>query len=88
MLVYVQYKVNVAENQMDTLKDATRLNKSVTLCFPKGGIRSDHVFLLTTAQVEGKRAQVRVLDKLRRMYATLEVVPPACWHHSQRGPQL
>ena len=36
--MYVQYKVNVSENQVGTLKDAIRLKKGVTLCFPKGGI--------------------------------------------------
>ena len=63
--MYVQYKVNVSENQVDTLKDAIRLKKGVTLCFPKG---SYHVLLLTPteinrldkAQVEGKRAQIRL----------------------------
>ena len=53
--MYVQYKVNVFENQVDTLKDAIRLKKGVTLCFPKGGIRGDHVLLLTP--------QVNRLDK-------------------------
>ena len=38
--MYVQYKVNVTENQVDTLKDAIRLKKGVPLCFPKGGIMS------------------------------------------------
>ena len=65
--MYVQYKVNVSENQVDTLKDAIRLKKGATLCFPKGGIRGDHVLLLTPvqinrldkAQVEGRRAQIR-----------------------------
>ena len=65
--MYSQYKVNVPENQVDTLKDAIRLNKGVTLCFPKGGIRGDEVLLLTPtqtnrldkAQVEGRRAQIR-----------------------------
>ena len=65
--VYVQYKVNVSENQVDTLKDAIRLKKCVTLCFPKGGIRGHHVLLLTPAQinrldkaqVQGKRIQIR-----------------------------
>ena len=36
---------------MDTLKDAIRLRKGGTLCFPKGGIRGDHVLLLTPAQI-------------------------------------
>ena len=45
--MYVQYKVNVSEIQMDTLKDAIRLKKGVTLCFPKCGIRGDRVLLLT-----------------------------------------
>ena len=65
---YIQYKVNVSENQMDTLKDAIRLKKGVTLCFPKGGIRGDRVLLLTPAQinrldkaqVERRRAQIRL----------------------------
>ena len=56
---------------MDTLKDAIRLNKGVTLCFPKGGIRGDHVLLLTPAQinrldkaqVQGKRIQIRLSAK-------------------------
>ena len=68
MIMYVQYKVNVSENQVDTLKDAIRLKKGVTLCFPKGGIRGDHVLLLTPAQinrlekaqVEGKCIQIRL----------------------------
>ena len=49
--MYVQYKVNVSENQVDTLKDAIRLKKGVTLCFPKGGIRGDRVLLLTPAPI-------------------------------------
>ena len=65
--MYVQYKVNVSENQVDTLKDAIRLKKGVTLCFPKGGIGGDHVLLLTSAQinrldkaqVKGKCIQIR-----------------------------
>ena len=44
--VYIQYKVNVSENQADILKDAIRLKKGATLCFPKGG----HV-LLTSVQI-------------------------------------
>ena len=66
--MYVQYKVNVSENQVDTLKVAIRLKKGVTLCFPGGGIRSDHVLLLIPAQinrldkaqVEGRRVQIRL----------------------------
>ena len=49
--MYIQYKVNVSENQVVTLKDAIRLKKGVTLCFLKGGIRGDHVLLLTPAQI-------------------------------------
>ena len=45
--MYVKYKVNISKNQVDTLKDAIR--KGVNLCFPKGGIRADHVLLLTPA---------------------------------------
>ena len=63
--MYVQYKINVSENQVDKLKDAIRLKKGVTLCFPKVGIRGDHVLLLTPAQInrmnraqaEGRRIQ-------------------------------
>ena len=66
--MYVQYKVNVSENQVDTLKDAIRLKKGVTLCFQKGGIRGDHVLLLIPAhitrldkaQAEGGRVQIRM----------------------------
>ena len=66
--MYVQYKVNASENQVDTLKDDIRLKKGVTLCFPKVGIRGDHVLLLTPAQinrldkaqVEGRRVQSRL----------------------------
>ena len=66
--MYVQYKVNVFENQVDTLKDAIRLKKGATLCFPKGGIRGDHVLLLIPeqinrldkAQVEGRRMSISV----------------------------
>ena len=49
--MYIQYKVNVSENHVDTLKYDIRLKKGVTLYFPKGGIRGDHVLLLTPAQV-------------------------------------
>ena len=53
---------------MDTLKDAIRLKKGATLCFPKGGIRGGHVLLLTpvqinrldTAEAEGRRVQIRI----------------------------
>ena len=41
----------MSENQVDTLKDAIRLNKAVTLCFPKGG---DHVLLPTPAQITAR----------------------------------
>ena len=66
--MYVQYKVNVSENPVNTLKDAIRLKKSATLCFPKGGIRGDHVLLLTPvqinrydkAQAEEIRVQIRM----------------------------
>ena len=35
----VQYKVNLSENQVDTLKDAIRLKKGVTLCsVPDSGL--------------------------------------------------
>ena len=69
--MYVQYKVNVSENQVDTLKYAIRLKKCVTLCFPKAGIRGDHVLLLIPAQinrldkaqVQGKRIQIRLSAK-------------------------
>ena len=49
--MYVKYKVNIFENQVNTLKDAIRLKKGATLCFPKGGIRGDHVLLLTPVQI-------------------------------------
>ena len=49
--MYVQYKGNVSENQLDTLNHAIRLKKAVNLYFPKGGIRGDHVLLLTPAQI-------------------------------------
>ena len=66
--MYIQYKVNVYVNQVDTLKDAIRLKKGVTPCFPKGGIRDDYALLLTPVQinrldkvqVEGRRAKIRM----------------------------
>ena len=69
--MYVQYKLKVSENQVDTLKDAIRLKEGVTLCFPKRGIRGDHLLLLTPAQinrldkaqVQGKRIQIRLSAK-------------------------
>ena len=48
--MYVQYKVNVYENQENTLKDAIPLKKGATLCFPKGGIRGEHALLLSPVQ--------------------------------------
>ena len=68
--MYVQYKVNVSENQVDTLKDVIRLKKGVTLCFPKGGIRGDHVQLLTSSKInrlDKVQAEGRVLDRWQRM---------------------
>ena len=60
---YIQYKLNVSENQVDTLKDAIRLEKGVTLCFPKGGIRGDHVLLLTPAPINRlDKAQVNSFE--------------------------
>ena len=66
--MYVQYKLNVCENQVNTLKDAIRLKKGATLCFPKCGIRGDHVLLLSPVQInrldkakaEGRRVQIRM----------------------------
>ena len=63
--------VNVSENQVDTLKDAIRLKKGATHCFPKGGIRGDHVLLLTPAQinrldkalVKGRRAKLHMIPR-------------------------
>ena len=52
--MYVQYKVNVSENQVNTLKDAILLKKGATPCFPKGRIRRDHVLLLTPDQSIGQ----------------------------------
>ena len=49
--MYIQYRVNVSKNQVDTLKDAIRLKKGVILCFPKAGIRGDHVLLPTPVQI-------------------------------------
>ena len=49
--MYVQYKVNVSENQVDTLNDVIRLKKGATLCFPKDGIRGDHILLITPVQI-------------------------------------
>ena len=48
--MYAQYKVNVSENQVDTLKEAIRLKKGVTLCFPPAQVNR-----LDKAQVQGKR---------------------------------
>ena len=51
--MYVQYKVNVSENQMDTLKDAIGFKKGVTL-LPKRWHQLDR------PQTEGRRAQIRM----------------------------
>ena len=80
--MYVQYKVNVSENQVNTLKDALRLKKlsvfqkvvsdviSASLPTPA------QINRLDKAQVEGRRVKkwkgdvhkfVCVLDKWRRM---------------------
>ena len=67
--MYVQYKVNVFENEVDTLQDAIRLKKGATLCFPKGVIRDDHILLLT-------RTQINRLDKAQ--VETIKV--PVCDH--------
>ena len=69
--MFIPYKVNVSESQIDTLKDAIRLKKGVVLNFPKGGIRGDHELLLTPSQVNrldkaqssGKLAHLRLSAK-------------------------
>ena len=65
--MYEQYKVNVSENQVNSLKDAIRFKKGATICFPKGGVRGDHVQLLTPVQIiRFDKAQAegrRVLDR-------------------------
>ena len=57
----VQYKVNVSENQVDTLKDAIRLKKGVTL-FSKRWyqllLTPAQINRLDKAQVQGKRIQI------------------------------
>ena len=57
--MYIQYKVNVSENQVDTLKDAIRLRKGATLCFPKGGIRSCLATYTSTNQSVGQGTRGR-----------------------------
>ena len=60
------------------MKDAIRLKKGVTPCFPKGGIRGDHVLLLTPAQinrldkaqVQEKRIQIRAKQVARNVSYT------------------
>ena len=69
--MYVQYKVNVSESQVETLKDTIRLNKAVNLCFLKGG----HILLLTQiqitrldkVQVEGRRARAQIHMRARQV---------------------
>ena len=39
--MYVQYKINISEKQVDTLKDA----------IPKDYIKGNHVLLLTPGQI-------------------------------------
>ena len=66
--MYVPYKVNISENQVDSLKVSIRLKKGVPLCSSNVGIRADHVLLLTPtqinrldkAQVEGRHARLRM----------------------------
>ena len=65
--LYVQYKVNVPENQVNTLKYTILLKKGATLYFPKGRIRGDHVLLLTAARINrldkaqvGRSAEIRM----------------------------
>ena len=62
--MYIQYKVNVFENQVDTLEDSIRLKKDVTHSFLKGGFRGDHVLLLTPAQILHKSYQLKYHAKL------------------------
>ena len=65
--MYILYKVNVSDNQVDTLKDAIRLKKGNSLV-SKRLHRGDHVMLLTqaqinrldNAQVQGRRVQIRL----------------------------
>ena len=57
--MYIRYKVNVSENQVDTLKDAIRLKKDITLCFPKCGIKGDLVTYTSTNQPIGQSTSGR-----------------------------
>ena len=60
--MYVQYKLKSSGYF------AIRFKKCVTICFPKGGIRGDHVLLLSPPQInrldrvqaEGRRVQIRM----------------------------
>ena len=62
--MYVQYEVNISENQVNTLKDTIRLKKTVILCFQKGGdvllLTPAQINRLDKAQVEGRHAQIRM----------------------------
>ena len=71
--MYIQYKVNVSENQVDTLRDVIRLKKGEPRCIPKGGIRGDRVLLLTPAQisrldkVQVERRRVQICLSVRQV---------------------
>ena len=61
--MYVQYKINVSENQVDTLKDAIQLKKVTALCFPKGDVlllTPAQINRLNKTQVEWRRALIRM----------------------------
>ena len=70
--MYVQYKVYVSENQVDTLKDAIRLKKGVTLCFPKGAsgvimhTKNQHGILMLNLSIS-KGMQRQTCRKLQGM---------------------
>ena len=49
------------------MKDAIRLKKGATICFPKGGIRGDHELLLTTG-LPGKTHLSRSFLKIKKSF--------------------
>ena len=56
--MHIQYKVNVSENQVDTSKDAVRLKKGVTRCFPKGGMEYSKAMSLDLHLIQNTRIQM------------------------------
>ena len=70
--MYVQYKVSLSENQVDTLKEAIRLKKGATLCFPK--VASGVIISCYSPQINLSGADALLLEMVSISTSMINVI--------------